>query len=149
MAKTMTAEIKEREAQTVYGLWRRSSVNSAVSEWEHLMVLYTSKTGDKGMRFVIRENTDEKMNCDLFCGGQTNAEDLSVCTIPAGTYVSVRVTPKFGLFWGTAIDDADRYLQNEWLSTSGRRLADYRLEIRDMMGKKPYVEILYKLEPEE
>ena len=149
MAKTINATVKSREEQVVHGLWVRSTLNSSGTEWENLMRLYSKRSGDMGIRFVIRENTDEKRDCDLFCGGLTGGDDISDFTILAGEYVSVTVTPKFGLFWGSAIEEAEVYLRDEWPKQSGRKLDDFHLEIRDMMGKKPSLEILYRLLPEE
>ena len=90
---------------------RLGLVVSSGTEWENLMRLYSKRSGDMGIRFVIRENTDEKRDCDLFCGGLTGGEDISDFTILAGEYVSVTVTPKFGLFWGSAIEEAEVYLR--------------------------------------
>ena len=149
MAKEILCECKEREEVKLYGLWTRSSLSSAETEWEHLMSLYSAKTGDKGIRFVIRENTNEKKDCDLFCGGLTPGEGVSEVVVPAGTYVSTVVTPKFGLFWGSAMDDADIFLRNEWPEQNGCRLDDFRMEIRNMMGKKPSIEIIYRVLPRE
>ena len=149
MAKSIDVTIKNWEEQTVYGLWIRSSLTAAGTEWENLMTLYSRRSGDRGIRFVIRENADEKQECDLFCGGLTGGEEISEFTIPAGEYASVTVTPKFGLFWGSAIENADYYLRSEWPKEAGRRLDDFRVEIRDMLGKKPSMEILYRLLPEE
>ncbi|MBR3718465.1 MAG: 6-phosphofructokinase, partial [Firmicutes bacterium] len=81
--------------------------------------------------------------------GLTGGADISDFTILAGEYVSVTVTPKFGLFWGSAIEEAEVYLRDEWPKQSGRKLDDFHMEIRDMMGKKPSLEILYRLLPEE
>jgi len=149
MARSFDVTIKNREEQTLYGLWVRSSLTASGTEWENLMALYSRRSGDQGKKYVIRENTDGKMECDLFCGGQTGGEEISEFTVPAGEYASVTVTPKFGLFWGSAIDNADFNLRNEWPKVSGRKLDDFRMEIRDMLGKKPSLEILYRLLPEE
>lgn len=149
MAKKITAELKEMEAFTVHGVWARSSYYSADTEWENLMRLYTAVTQDKGTRYVIRENVDAKMDCDLFCGGNTANEQTSDVTVPEGLYVCARVKPKFGLFWGGALDETDLYLFKTWPEESGYELDDFRMEIRDMTGKDPYVDILYKIkEPE-
>ncbi len=149
MAKPIDVTIKNKEEQTLHGLWIRSSLTASGTEWENLMALYSRRSGDQGVRYVIRENADEKGDCDLFCGGHTGGEEISDFTVPAGEYASVTVTPKFGLFWGSALENADFYLRSEWPKESGRRLDDFRMEIRDMLGKKPTLEILYRLLPEE
>ncbi len=148
MASNIVAECKYREAQKVHGLWIRSSLSAAGTEWENLMHLYSIKSGDQGTRYVIRENTDAKQSCDLFCGGSGEGEGTSEYEIAAGEYVSCIVTPKLGLFWGRAMDDADIYLSKVWPGQNGRKLDDFRMEIRNMTGKKPFVEILYRVLPE-
>lgn len=147
--KPVAIECKEREELKLYGIWTRSSVFAWESEWENLMMLYTRKSGDQGLRYVIIENTDAKGNCDLFCGGHTPGEGISEFTVPAGTYASTVVTPKFGLLWGRAMDNANLYLRDEWPKTSGCKLDDFRMEVRDMLGKRPTIEILYRLLPQE
>ena len=69
--RPVTVECKERKAITLHGLWVRSNVFSMETEWENLMMLYTRKSGDQGVRYVIWENTDSKGGCDMFCGGLT------------------------------------------------------------------------------
>lgn len=147
--KPVAVECKEREEIKLYGLWARSNVFSWESEWENMMMLYTRKSGDQGKRYVILENTDAKGNCDMFVGGHTPGDGTGEFTVPAGLYASTVVTPKFGFLWGGAMDNASLYLRDEWPKTSGRRLDDFRMEIRDMMGKKPSIEILHRVLPEE
>ena len=147
--KPVAIECKEREAMTLHGLWIRSSVYSWESEWENLMLLYSRKSGDQGIRYVILENTDEKGNCDMFCGGLTPGEGTSECVVPAGTYASTVVTPKFGFLWGGALDNANLYLRDEWPKGKGLKIDDFRMEVRDMLGKKPSIEIVYRVLPEE
>ena len=147
--KPVPVECKEREAFKLYGLWVRSNVYSAETEWEHPMVLYSARSGDKGIRYVIMENTDEKGNCDLFVGGHTPGTDLAEFEVPAGLYASTVVTPKLGFLWGGAMDNANLYLRDEWPKERGCKIADFRMEVRDMMGKKPSIEIVYRVLPEE
>ena len=147
--KPVPVDCREREALTLYGIWVRSNVYSWESEWEHPMVLYSARSGDQGKRYVILENTDEKGNCDLFVGGHTPGTDLSEFTVPAGLYASTVVTPKLGFLWGGAMDNANLYLRDEWPKEKGCKIDDFRMEVRDMMGKKPSIEIVYRVLPEE
>ena len=146
--KPVPVECKEREALTLYGLWVRSNIYSWESEWEHPMVLYSGKSGDKGLRYVILENTDEKGSCDMFVGGRTPGEDLSEFTVPEGLYASTVVTPKLGFLWGNAMDNANLYLREDWPKAQGLALDDFRMEVRDMIGKKPTIEIVYRVKTE-
>lgn len=147
--KPVAIECKERKELKLHGLWVRSNVYSWESEWENLMMLYTRKSGDQGKRYVILENTDAKGNCDMFVGGHTPGDGTGEFTVPAGQYASTVVTPKLGFLWGRAIDNANLYLRDEWSKANGIRLDDFRMEIRDMLGKQPNIEILYRILPEE
>ena len=150
MANQIQAKVTNRPVQMLHGLRIRSTIISSEVEWENLMMLYSNKAKeDKGLRYVIRDNADEKGSCDLFCGGETGTPDTITCELPEGEYVSVVVTPKWGIFWGRAIDSADRYLRNEWAQKNGRTLDDFRMEIRDMLSSKPSIEIVYRLLPKD
>lgn len=143
--KPVPVECKEKEAFTLYGLWVRSNIYSAETEWEHPMMVYTARSGDKGKRYVILENTNEQGECDLFVGGHTPGKDTSEYTVPAGLYASAVVTPKLGFLWGGAIDSANFYLRSDWPKEQGVELDDFRMEVRDMLGKKPSIEIIYRV----
>ena len=147
--KPVPIECKERESITLYGLWVRSNVYSWESEWEHPMMLYSTRSGDKGKRYVILENTDDKGNCDMFVGGLTPGKDVSEFVLPAGLYASTIVTPKLGFLWGLALDNANLYLRDDSSKEQGLKLDDFRMEVRDMMAKKPTVEIAYRVLPQE
>ena len=147
--KPVPVECREREEIKLYGLWIRSNVYSAETEWEHPMVLYSARSGDRGKRYVIMENTDEKGGCDLFVGGHTPGTDLSEFTVPAGLYASTVVTPKLGFLWGGAMDNANLYLRDEWPKGQNVKIDDFRMEVRDMIGKKPSIEIVYRVLPQE
>ena len=147
--KPVPVECKERKAVKLYGLWIRSNVYSAETEWEHPMMLYSQRSGDKGIRYVIQENTDEKGNCDLFVGGHTPGKDTAEYVVPAGLYASTVVTPKLGFLWGGALDNANLYLRDDWPKKQGLKLDDFRMEVRDMLGKKPAIEIVYRVLKEE
>ena len=46
------------------------------------------------------------------------------------------------------MDNANLYLRDEWPKTSGCKLDDFRMEVRDMIGKKPTIEIVYRVKTE-
>ena len=147
--KPVPVECIEREALTLYGLWVRSNVYSWESEWEHPMVLYSARSGDQGKRYVILENTDEKGNCDLFVGGHTPGKDTSEFVVPAGLYASTVVSPRMTFLMNSALDNANFYLRDDWSKAQNLKLDDFRMEIRDMTGKKLSIEIVYRVLPEE
>ena len=69
--------------------------------------------------------------------------------MPAGLYASTVVTPKLGFLWGGAVDNANLYLRDDWSKEQGLKLDDFRMEVRDMLGKKPTIEIVYRVLKEE
>ncbi len=147
MAKPVKTECKDKGELVLYGLWIGSNRTSFEAESENLMILYSSKVShQKALRYVICEKPDERGNLDMFCGGEEPGEGLDEYRIPAASYVSTTVTPKFGFLWGGALDNADRYLRKDWPEESGRRLDGFRMEVRDMVSSKPSIEILYRLE---
>lgn len=154
--KIPQVELRFLQAGKLHGFRGESSAQTFRKDLPALSVRYHSVLQSSPGKLlplyvVTRDHDPASGRLTLFFGGNTANEALEDIDMPAGVYARMVLRPKYGLFWGKAIEEAKRWFYGEWLPQS--KFSPLNLEFEHhtdrTTGKQPTLELFFALRKKE
>lgn len=145
--------VEQMGERVVYGAGAASNDRTLSRDIDRLAKAYAEAAGAPASStvplFVISHGYDPSTgDCELFVGGEVEADGLERFTIPAGAYARLELAPALRVLWGASIGKAKRWLYTQWLPTSGYAALnlEYEHHTEKTLGRHPRVDLLFAIE---
>lgn len=153
--RTMGYEVRVEQMgeRVVYGVGAASNDRTLAHDIDRLAKAHAEAAGAPAggsvPLFVVSHAYDPSAgDCELFVGGEAEADGLERFAIPAGAYARIELAPALRALWGASVGKAKRWLYTTWLPTSGYVALnlEYEHHTEKTLGRRPRVDLLFAIE---
>lgn len=145
--------VEQTAKRVVYGVGMASNDRMLARDIDRLAKVRAeaadASAGTTVPLFVISHAYDPSTgDCELFVGGEAEADGLERFAIPAGAYARIELAPALRALWGASVGKAKRWLYTTWLPTSGYVALnlEYERHTEKTLGRRPRVDLLFAIE---
>lgn len=145
--------VEQMRERVVYGVGATSNDRTLSRDIDRLAKAHAeavgAPTGGAVPLFVVSHGYDPATgDCELFVGGEVEADGLERFVVPEGAYARLELAPALRVLWGASVGKAKRWLYTTWLPTSGYVALnlEYELHTEKTLGRRPRVDLLFAVE---